>query len=280
MATVRLNQTELFHIIVGQGLPCLVMHGGLGLDHTYLHPWLNPLGDVLQLIYYDHRGNGRSGRPPAETLTHEQFSRDADALRNRLGFSRVAVMGHSYGGFIALEYALRYPRRISRLILVDTAPAYNYGAEIRANLKRKNPTSVMQTALKSPTPASNAELERLFHTVLPLYFYRFDPKLARRLFADIIWSSSAAARNEQLLPRYNVASRLKEIEVPTLIVVGRDDFVCPPSQADLLHQRIAGSELIVLEQSGHFPYVEEPDAFFRSVRSWLKRVSRRPSGGL
>lgn len=273
MAIARLNQTELFYVKVGQGLPCLVMHGGLGLDHTYLHPWLNPLGDLLQLIYYDHRGNGRSGRPPVETLNHEQFSRDADALRDHLGFSRVAVMGHSYGGFIALEYALRYPERLSHLILIDTAPAYNYGAEIRANLKRKNPTPLMLAALRSPTPSHVAELERLFHTVLPLYFHQFDPKLAGRLFAVVVWSTSAAARNEHLLPRYNVVSRLKEIEVPTLIVVGRDDFVCPPSQAGLLHERISDSELIVMEKSGHFPYVEEPDVFFRSVRSWLRCVS-------
>jgi len=273
MATARLNETEIYYVKVGQGLPCLVMHGGLGMDHTYLHPWLDPLEDQLQLIYYDHRGNGRSDRPPAETLNHEQFSKDADALRYRLGYSRVAVIGHSYGGFIALEYALRYPKKISHLILLNTAPAYNYGAEIRANLNRKNPSPEILNAFRSSTPSEASELERLFHTVLPLYFHRFNPKLAHRLFADVIWSTSAAARNQHLLPSYNVIADLKEIEIPTLILVGRDDFVCPPSQADLLHQHISGSELVIFEQSGHFPYVEEPEAFFLSVRSWLKRVS-------
>lgn len=74
MPTVHLNGTDLFYLSVGQGTPCLVMHGGLGLDHTYLHPWLDPLGDIFQLIYYDHRGNGRSALPPFETLTLEQFT--------------------------------------------------------------------------------------------------------------------------------------------------------------------------------------------------------------
>ncbi len=103
MATASINGTELYYTTVGEGLPCLVMHGGLGFDHTVLHPWLDPLGDTLHLIYYDHRGNGRSGRPSRETHTHAQFAADAEALAAYLGFERVAVIGHSYGGFIALE---------------------------------------------------------------------------------------------------------------------------------------------------------------------------------
>ena len=95
---------------VGEGLPCLLMHGGLGFDHTCLHPWLDPLGDVMRLVYYDHRGNGRSGRPPSETIIFEQLCSDADALREHLGFEEVCVLGYSFGGFVALEYALRYPR--------------------------------------------------------------------------------------------------------------------------------------------------------------------------
>jgi proline iminopeptidase len=106
VSAAPINGTELFYVSVGEGLPCLVMHGGLGVDHSYLHPWLDPLGDMLHLIYYDHRRNGRSGRASKETMTHAQLAADADALRSHLGFARVAVMGHSYGGFIALEYAL------------------------------------------------------------------------------------------------------------------------------------------------------------------------------
>jgi proline iminopeptidase len=91
MAFARVNGTSLFYTTVGRGLPCLVMHGGLGLDLTCLCPHLDPLGDILQLVYYDHRGNGRSGRPPRETMTHAQFAADADALAQHLGYNRVAV---------------------------------------------------------------------------------------------------------------------------------------------------------------------------------------------
>src|SRR5215213_1668466 len=94
MPVAHLNGTELFYVEIGEGLPCLVMHGGLGFDHIYMHPWLDPLGDVMHLVYYDHRGNGRSGRPPWATLAWERLCADADALRGHLGFEKVAVIGH------------------------------------------------------------------------------------------------------------------------------------------------------------------------------------------
>lgn len=269
MPIAHLNKTDVFYVSVGEGIPCLVMHGGLGLDHTYLHPWLDPLGDLLKLIYYDLRGHGRSGRPPIETLTHEQFCSDAEALRHHLGFSRVAVLGHSYGGFLALEYAVRHPQRVSHLVLVDTAPAYNYGAEIRENLQRRQPTREMLAALRSPAPPSDSELERLFGKILPLYFHNYDAELAHRLFEHTIWSASAAACNERLLRTYDVRSQLSKISAPTVIMVGKHDFICPPSQARILHEGIPSSELIVLQQSAHFPFAEETEAFFSRFRNWL-----------
>src|SRR5215213_7024615 len=197
MPLAHLNGTELFYIEVGEGTPCLMMHGGLGFDHTSLHPWFDPLSDVMRLVYYDHRANGRSGRPPLKTLTFEWLCADADALREHLGFEEVTVLGHSYGGFIALEYALRYPERLGRLILL----AFAFGLE-----------------------------------------------------------------------RWSVVPRLGEVSVPTLILVGRDDFICPPSQAKIMHEGIPHSELVVFERSGHFPYIEEPEAFFDAVRGWLQRT--------
>jgi proline iminopeptidase len=88
LAVAHLNGTDLFYVEVGEGVPCLVMHGGLGGDHTCLHPWLDPLGGVMYLVYYDHRGYGRSGRPPSETITFERLCADADALREHLGGGR------------------------------------------------------------------------------------------------------------------------------------------------------------------------------------------------
>lgn len=78
MQHLSIHGTELAYKVVGKGEPCLVMHGGLGFDHTMLHPGLDRLADTCQLVYYDHRGHGQSGRPPLDTLTWEQLAHDAE----------------------------------------------------------------------------------------------------------------------------------------------------------------------------------------------------------
>lgn len=271
MPVAHLNGTELFYVEVGQGPPCLVMHGGLGFDHTMLHPWLDPLGEQMRLVYYDHRGNGRSGRPPSETLTFEQLCSDADALRDYLGFEQVGVMGHSYGGFIALEYALRYPERLSHLILFDTAPATDHGEEIMANLNRKGATQEQMEAFGS-SPESDDGLWRMWKLIEPLYFYNYDAELAGRLFGKTVMSAEASRAGDALLGGWDLTSRLGEISAPTLILVGQDDFICPPSRAKIMHEGIPDSELAVFENSGHMAYVEEPEAFLDTIRSWLQSI--------
>src|SRR5215211_8942345 len=98
MPVAHRNAAELFYVEVGEGVPCLIMHGGLGFDHTCLHPWLDPLGDVLHLVYYDHRGHGRSGRPPSETITFEQLCDDAGPCASIWASRRVPFLGSSLEG--------------------------------------------------------------------------------------------------------------------------------------------------------------------------------------
>jgi proline iminopeptidase len=272
MPLVPLNGTELFYSEAGSGPPCLVMHGGLGLDHTSMHPSLDPLGDRLRLIYYDHRGNGRSGRPPVETLTFAQFAADADELRAALGHERVAVLGHSYGSFIALEYALAYPERISHLLLTGTAPAFDYGPEIERNARARGATAEMLAALGAQ-PQDDTDMARLWHTILPLYFYRYDRR-AEDLFRETRFRAAAMVRGAELLPRFNVLLRLSELRAPTLLLSGRHDFITPHHQAERLQARVRHARLVTFEQSGHYPWVDEPEAFFAAARSWLAGASQ------
>ena len=270
MPVAHLNGTDLFYVEVGEGLPCLVMHGGLGFDHTCLHPWLDPLGDAIHLIYYDHRGNGRSGRPPSETITFEQLCADADALRDYLGFEEVAVLGYSFGGFVALEYALRYPEHLSHLILLDTAPTLDYAEEIEANARHKGATQEQLEALDA-SAEDEAESWRLWKLIESLYFHTFDADLAERVMGKTIVSNYAGDAGDAILEGWNLTPRLGEISAPTLILVGKDDFICPPSQAKVMYKGIPNSELVVFENSGHFTHVEEPAAFFDAIRGWLRR---------
>jgi proline iminopeptidase len=269
MPTVEVHQTQLFYTRRGIGVPCLVMHGGLGFDHTYLRG-LDIVEDVLDLVYYDHRHNGRSGRPPLETVTHAQLADDAEGLRQHLGFGKVAVLGHSYGGFIAQEYALRYPDAVSHLILVDTAPAFNYGEEIMNNAVARGATPAMLEALTASSSDDEA-MRSMIKLILPLYFSRYQPTYDAVLI-DMIVCAALEGQQEKMLSTYNTLPRLHEISCPTLVLVGRDDFICPPSQAQLMHEHIPHSQLVVFEHSGHFPWIEEPALFAQTVREWLEQV--------
>ena len=113
---INVNGADFYYQKHGSGTPILVMHGGLGLDHEYFRPTLDSWGDFAELIYFDHRGNGRSEAPADwESVTLASMADDADALRDALGLDKVILLGHSYGGFLALEYAQRYQENFGRV---------------------------------------------------------------------------------------------------------------------------------------------------------------------
>lgn len=234
-----------------------------------MHPWLDPLGDRLRLVFYDHRGNGRSERTPRETLTFERFSADAEELRRELGLGRVVLLGHSYGGFIALDYALRYPESISRLIRISTAPAVDCWPEIRENMRRRGASDEMIESFESGSWTTDAELEAHVDLVGHLNFAGANESLAREVLRETVYSAYARSAAFELLETYDVEPRLGEISTPTLVVVGREDVFTPVSQAERLHGDIPGSELAVIENAGHFNYAEQPERFFAAVRSRL-----------
>ncbi len=118
MPTMPIGDASLFVEVVGHGYPLLLMHGGPGGDHWTMQPFRR-LADQFTLVFYDHRCNGRSVGAPVTSMTWENLTADADALRAKLGFDKWAVLGHSFGGQVALEYALRYPGSLSHLVLLD-----------------------------------------------------------------------------------------------------------------------------------------------------------------
>ena len=124
---------------IGDGAPIIVVHGGPDFDHEYLLPDMDRLADSFRLVYYDQRGRGRSfsGRPPDDVDLAGEID-DLDAVRQSFGFEAVAVLGHSWGALLAMEYAVRLPRRVSHLVLMNTAPASPAGAlAFREELQRR-----------------------------------------------------------------------------------------------------------------------------------------------
>jgi proline iminopeptidase len=271
----RINGTELFHTTHGHGPPMLVMHGGLGLDHTYLRSGLDPLGDAAELVYYDHRGNGRSSTPESwQAVSHTTWADDADALRARLGHERVLLFGHSYGAYLALEYALRHGDRLAGLVLCSAAPAMDYPEVMIANAQARGTPEQLKALLGglSGPVASDGAFRQLWETILPFYFHDYRPEHGAA-FAETRYAADAFNHAFfRCLPGYDVTDRLREITIPTLVLAGRGDWITPPAQgADRIHAALPVSERVVFEESGHFPFLEQPGEFIVAVRDWLAR---------
>lgn len=270
---MQVNDTELYVQAEGAGPPLLVMHGGLGVDHTYLRPFLSPLGSQAELVFYDHRGNGRS---PADLtgVTFDTWVDDAEALRAALGHERIVVFGHSAGGFIALRYALRYPQRVAGLILCGTAAVLDHWDVVHRELDRRGATQVQLRGFTGEPFADDEDLGSWLAAALPLYFHRPEPSTIARLAEHMIVRSAASRRFGECLDDYDVTGRLHEITVPALIVAGRHDFIMPPRPtAEVLAAGLPQASLVVFEESGHFPFVEEPDAFLTTVAVWLDSLA-------
>jgi proline iminopeptidase len=278
---------SLYVDVVGHGDPLVLMHGGPSADLWTMGAF-RALADQATVVLYDHRCNGRSTGPPASTMTWENLTADDDALRQHLGFQKWAVLGHSFGGHVALEYALRYPQHVSRLVLVDT------GAD--ATWARENAPRVM--AQRGYGHAKVELVRRWFngefepHEYLPIFWRisgAYMPKhgvrgMLREL-AEGGWRSRIRPEPFQfagrsLLPGWSVVSRLGEITAPTLVIAGREDFVFPPECQHELVTGIPDAELVLVDEAGHNPQDENPTVVMAALRPFLAGArDRHPGGG-
>ena len=273
-----MRDTQLFCEIVGDGPLLLALHGGLGLDHRYLRPWLDPLAESARVAFFDLRGHGRSqGRETLAHADHGTLCADTESLREQLGAEQVFVFGHSYGGFLALEYALRYPNRVAGLVLCATAASTAHipaALELAPSRGVPDALSALRGALAQPA-RSDKEFADSWSAVLPLYFHGNDPRRSAAMFADTVFSSEGYNQAFfKWLPTYDVRDRLGGIDAPALVLSGADDWIMSPRLAgDELAARLSRSDHVVFEQSGHFPFVEESQLFADTVSRWLRRMA-------
>jgi proline iminopeptidase len=270
----EINGTEIYYKIMGEGKPMMMMHGGLGQDHKVFSPWLEPLEERYKVIYYDHRGNGRSGRPPLETLTHENFARDAEELRQYLEIDKMILFGHSYGSFLAMEYAIRYQEHLSHLILVGTAPSYEFLDPCR----EKTVERLGMYGLDTPENrvlvdkwilgefADEEEYNKFGDTLKKIY-----PPHPERSKEIIRCFETANYTLKHCLLKYDVREGLGRIKVPTLVINGRDDWDTVVEQAELVHKGIPNSDFVVLEKSGHEPFADETELFLETLYGWIDK---------
>lgn len=259
----------------GHGDPFVMMHGGPGLDYQSLLP-LEPLADQCSLIYYDHRCNGQSEGADISTMTMENLTADADALRQALGYEKWAMLGHSFGGHVALEYALRYPDRLTHLILMNTGGDQWWVNHNSPVLLRKRGFS--SSAVKAAERFFNGqftsnEFLSLFMKFSKAYNYNNSPlDLAKGILSGHMPKFHPEATifgYSVLLKSWSVMDRLCDIKVPTLVVAGRYDFLFPTEHQVTLADGIPNARLEVIECAGHNPHMEQQDVVVDLIRDFL-----------
>jgi proline iminopeptidase len=278
---VLTDGARLYYRAVGKGRPIIVLHGGPDFDHHYLLPEMDRLADSFRLIYYDQRGRGRSAaaiRPDEVSIDSE--IEDLDSVRRCFGLDSVAVLGHSWGGVLAMEYATRHPDRVSHLILVNTAPA---SAEdflaFRQHLLRARPSGDverMQALASSPRYQTGdleaeAEYYRIHFSVALRQPERLEQVIGRlrEHFTEESLLTARAIENRLYdetwrSDGYDLIPKLRALDIPTLVLHGADDLV-PAALAAHIAQAMPRGRLVVLEECGHFAYLESPDAVHERV---------------
>ena len=271
---VEVGDTRLFVVERGlEGYPLICLHGGPSLDHWLFADYLDALAPEVRVILFDQRGRGMSDPVPVETRTMPQLADDVVALARALELDEYAVLGHSFGGFIALRLAVDRPDEPAGVVLVATVPDGTTVAPLEQRLASLDERT-RANAVRSLDEVPDDERFGVVADYLRAGFA--DPtgestdEYFRRI-APLVVENETGELGE---PGYGHAltDRLGEIRARTLVVGGRRDPFCPFEYSELMAERIPNAELVALD-CGHFPFAEQQDAFVEAVHEFVLRAS-------
>lgn len=272
---------RLYYVTAGKGKPLVILHGGPGLDHSYFLPQMEALAEKYQLIFYDQRACGRSDVDvDSSTINMNQFVDDLDSLRSWFRFDKINLLGHSFGGLLAMRYALKYPDRLHTLLLVNSTPSTSVWRDSSIHMLNKREdgdTRIRLTeltasdAFKRMEPAAMESFYRLF-------FKKsfFDQSKVNDLSLKFRDSFAETNRMMNYLYRdssvvsYNLNDTLSGLKIPSLIISAEADIIHPLAVEEL-HRSLKRSEYVFMEGCGHFPFVEQPETFRRIIEKFLDK---------
>jgi proline iminopeptidase len=275
--TFETNGVTIWYEVRGSGdaTPLVIVNGGPGFDHAYTHlgdPVWDRVARTRRVIWYDQRGNGRSSelKPGQSCLLADQIA-DLDALRAQLHLEKLDLLGHSWGGYLVMAYAARHPRRVERLIIVDSAAPKIGDTKFLFNEIFPETTEKQEALNFADTMGDKKATDDGMALYLSMLFYSPEkrdagmPRLSNSIYHkavnETIWAD---------LSRFDLNPELHKFNFPTLVITGRYDINVAPSVAWNIHKAIPGSRFVVFERSGHIPYFEEPDAFAAALESFLQ----------
>jgi len=281
-----IRDTEIFFDVEGVGFApdgpalrekpvALVIHGGPGGDHSGFKPGMSPLAETMQLVYFDHRGQGRSARGDPARYTLDENVEDMEALRRHLGLGPIVSIGTSYGGMVAMAHAARYPDAVSRLVLIVTAAHAGFVGRAE-QFVRDHGTPEQQRVCDRLWAGGFTSVEQMqeYYAVMgPLYSRRYDPVAGEATRGRAIYSPEALNRAfgpDGFLRHYDLRPELARITAPTLILAGRHDWICPPEFSEEIHRLMPGSTLRIFENSSHSIRVDETAALNAAITGFVR----------
>ncbi len=279
MPTVTLNNATFVYDETGDpdAETIIALHGGRGIgDRRGEYNAYKPLSDKYRLIAYDQRGCGETSLTPPYTF--EQLADDVEAFRvNLCGGRKIILEGGSFGGMIALTYAVKYGHNLSRLILRGTAASYHHEDDamvvFKERLHKASSASLsMLEKMFSDKVKDDTELRLIWLALQPLYYEKFDPDAAleRTRTMHLHAETHNALFKERL---YDLRDRLKDIPVPTLVICGAEDWICPPNHSRLIAERIPKGELLEVPGANHAVHAEANVTVIAAIRTFLERTA-------
>jgi proline iminopeptidase len=239
--------------------------------------YLDALGDICRLLLVDERGTGRSAASSPETWTIERQAADVEVLASELGLERYAVLGHSYGAFLALQHAVDFPGKPAATIVSSGLPDARYLERVAEQLAAFEPVELREQVTQSWAREAHAQTQQevasLLADQLPFHFADpRDPRIEELVAAmgDAIYGPEvlrAAANGDY--GHIAVEDRLGDVTHPVLVLAGRHDRTCSPEAAEAMAAALPDAQLVVFEHSGHMTFVEENAGYVAAVRTFL-----------
>jgi len=267
--SVMVNGVALHYQTQGSGEPLVIIHGGPGMDDRYLFPGMDELGENYRLISYNQRGSGKSAADLDTMMINvDQYVDDLEGFRKAMGLDKVNLLGHSWGGLLAMKYAIKHPERLTSLILVSTAGAdESVGLESQGIMMQRLSPEDQQAYFQM---LSDGHLNSLEGIQL-LSKIHWKPYVYDQAHLSLI--KDAYSENMPLIQHhinkslkgYDLHGQLSKIRTPTLIIHGDYDPI-PLAAAEQIHRAIPGSKFEVIKECGHFPFIEQPEKFIEVIK--------------
>ena len=286
---VDVNNTSLQVATIGEGHPIFVIHGGPGGCHRIFGDYLDDLAKDYKLIYYDQRGQGTSKEEDVDSIKMEDLVSDLHELAKKMGHDEYALLGHSFGGFVALEYTLKYPKNVTNLILMNTADTVKGLHEFRVEsfesaspeyqeLFNQHVAELMKS--RELYEIDHEQAQRIFKDAYKLILVEESLDLSKEeilKFHDVIDNTVfnlnfAFSDTSTLLVDFDVTDRIDDIKTSTLIITGDREHTLNPMLSVQMSKKMANSKLVVYENVGHNSYVERPEDIIKRIREHISYI--------